>query len=78
LATKDAGELALDQKRLDLDKEKAKTTAVLEASRIASQNEQAQAKNDLAEAKAIIDATKERAEAHRDSSEAYRDDREDR
>jgi len=78
LATKDAGELALDQKRLDLDKEKAKTTAVLEASRIASQNEQAQAKNDLAEAKAIIDATKERAEAHRDASEAYRDDREDR
>ena len=78
LAIKDAGELSLDQAKLDLDKEKAKTTAVLEASRIASQNEQAQAKNDLAEAKAIVDATKERAEAHKDASEAYRDDREDR
>ncbi len=46
----------MDQKRLELDQEKAQTTAVLEAQRIASQNEQAQAKNDLAEAKAIIDA----------------------
>ena len=68
-----------------LDKEKAQTTAVLEASRIASQNEQAEAKNDLAETKAIMDMTKDkaeeerlRAEAHRDASEAYRDDREDR
>ena len=78
LVTKDAGELALKQRRLALDEEKAKVDAVLEAQRIASQNEQAQAKNDLEEAKAIVDATKERAEAHRDASEAYRDDREDR
>jgi|TARA_R100001530_G_scaffold61731_2_gene44551 hypothetical protein len=78
LVTKDAGELALKQRRLALDEEKAKVDAVLEAQRIASQNEQAQAKNDLAEAKAIVDATKERAEAHKDASEAYRDDREDR
>ena len=84
-AAKDVADVELSQERLALDKSKAKATAVLEASRIASQNEQAEAKNDLAETKAIMDMTKdkaeeerERAEAHRDASEAYRDDREDR
>ena len=84
-AAKDAMDGALDQERIDLDKQKAQTTAVLEASRIASQNEQAEAKNDIAETKAILDINKAaseekrtRAEAHRDASEAYRDDREDR
>ena len=84
-AAKDAADVTLDQERLGLDKEKAQTNAVLEASRIASQNDATQAKNDVAEAKVIIDATKAageekrtRAEAHRDASEAYRDDREDR
>jgi len=84
-AAKDVADVELSQERLGLDKEKAQTTAVLEASRIASQNEQAEAKNDLAETKAIMDMTKDkaeeerlRAEAHRDASEAYRDDREDR
>jgi hypothetical protein len=41
-----------------LDAEKATTTASLEANRIASQNDQAQAKNDLGEAKAMMDAVK--------------------
>jgi hypothetical protein len=41
-----------------LDAEKARTTATIEASRIAAQNEQAQAKNDLDEAKAILDLAK--------------------
>ena len=84
-AAKDVADVELSQERLALDKSKAKATAVLEASRIASQNEQAEAKNDLAETKAIMDMTKDkdeeerlRAEAHRDASEAYRDDREDR
>ena len=84
-AAKDVADVELSQDRLALDKSKAKATAVLEASRIASQNEQAEAKNDLAETKAIMDMTKDkdeeerlRAEAHRDASEAYRDDREDR
>jgi len=84
-AAKDAADVALDQERLDLDKEKAQTTAVLEANRITSQNLAAEAKNDVEEAKVIIDMAKAkgeekrtRAEAHRDASEAYRDDREDR
>jgi hypothetical protein len=84
-ALKDAADVALDQERLALDTKKAETTAIIEASRIAAQNQQAEAKNDLEEAKAIIDLTKAkgeekrtRAEAHRDASEAYRDDREDR
>jgi leucyl aminopeptidase (aminopeptidase T) len=37
---------------------KAERTASIEAARIASQNEQAQAKNDLDEAKAILDLAK--------------------
>ena len=84
-AAKDSMDGALDQERLDLDKQKAQTTAVLEANRIASMNDQAQAKNDQAEAKVIIEATKsiteerrDRAEAERDRDEALRDDREDR
>ena len=84
-AAKDVADVELSQERLALDKSKAKATAVLEASRIASQNEQAEAKNDLDETKAIMEMIKDkseeerdRAEAHRDASEAYRDDREDR
>ena len=84
-AAKDSMDGALDQERLDLDKQKAQTTAVLEANRIASMNDQAQAKNDQAEAKVIIEATRvageekrTRAEAERDRDEALRDDREDR
>ena len=84
-AAKDAADVALDQERLGLDKEKAQANTVLEASRIASQNEQAEAKNDIDEAKTMIDMVKTaaeekrtEAEAHRDASEAYRDDREDR
>ncbi len=84
-AAKDAADVTLDQERLGLDKEKAQTNAVLEASRIASQNDATQAKNDVAEAKVIIVATKAageekrtRAEAERDRDEALRDDREDR
>ena len=75
---------ALDQQRIDLDTDKATTTATLEASRIASQNNQAQAKNDLGEAKAIMDATKIRidnkrteAEARRARDKAARDNREE-
>ena len=85
LATKDAAELALKQRQQDLQEEKAATTAALEANRIASQNQAAEAKNDIEEAKVIIDMAKAkgeekrtRAEAHKDASEAYRDDREDR
>ena len=84
-ALKDASDVALDQGRLDLDTKKAQSTAALEANRIASQNQAAEAKNDVAEAKVILDMAKvkgeeerTRAEAHRDASEAYRDDREDR
>ena len=84
-AAKDAADVALDQERIELDKQKAQTTAVLEANRIAAQNQATEAKNDVEEAKVIIDMAKAkgeekrtRAEAHRDASEAYRDDREDR
>ena len=77
-AAKDIADIELSQDRLALDKSKAKATAVLEASRIASQNEQAEAKNDLAETKAIMDMTKDEAEAQRDRDEALRDNREDR
>ena len=84
-AAKDAMDGALEQERLNLDKEKAATTATLEANRIASQNEQSEAKKDLEEAKVIIDMAKTvgeerrtRAESERDRDEALRDDREDR
>jgi hypothetical protein len=46
---------------------KLQTTASLEASRIASQNDQAQAKNDLGEAKAMMDAAKIRLENERNN-----------
>jgi hypothetical protein len=55
----------LTQEKLQLDTQKATTTASLEASRIASQNDQAQAKNDLDEAKAMMDAVKIRVDAER-------------
>tara|TARA_R110000782_G_scaffold103698_3_gene191171 strand:+ start:2745 stop:5240 length:2496 start_codon:yes stop_codon:yes gene_type:complete len=72
-AAKDAMDGELSQGKLDLDTQKATNTATLEASRIASQNDQAQAKNDLAEAKAIMDAAKERSDAQRTEAEAQRD-----
>ena len=85
LAIKDAAELALKARNQELQEQKAISTEVLEASRIASQNQAAEAKNDIEEAKTILDISKAageekrtRAEAHRDASEAYRDDREDR
>jgi len=43
---------------LEVDTQKAVVTSTIEANRIASQNEQAQAKNDLDEAKAILDMAK--------------------
>jgi hypothetical protein len=43
---------------LELDKQKAEVTATIEASRVATQNQQAEAKNDLDEAKAILDLAK--------------------
>ena len=77
-AAKDAMDGALEQERLDLDKEKAATTATLEANRIASQNEQSEAKKDLEEAKVIIDMAKTVGEERRTRAETLRDDREDR
>jgi len=59
-AQKDRADTQLDAARLQLDTQKADRTASIEASRIASQNEQAQAKNDLEEAKAILDLAKSR------------------
>jgi len=53
-AAKDAMDGAIAQERLNLDARKAQNNAGIEASRIASQNEQAQAKNDLDEAKTIL------------------------
>ena len=82
---KDTADTELDKERLGLDRDKATTTATLEANRIAAQNQAAEAKNDIAEAKTMIDmakATSEeertRAEARKAAAEAYRDDREDR
>ena len=77
-AAKDAMDGALEQERLNLDKEKAATTATLEANRIASQNEQSEAKKDLEEAKVIIDMAKTVGEERRTRAETLRDDREDR
>jgi hypothetical protein len=84
-AAKDAADAELNKERLGLDKEKATTTAVLEANRIAAQNQAAEAKNDIDEAKTMLDMAKaaaeeerNKAEAHKAVSEAYRDDREDR
>ena len=84
-ATKDVADTELDKERLGLDRQKATTTATLEANRIAAQSQASEAKNDIAEAKTIIDMLKvrseeerTRAEAHKAASEADRDDREDR
>ena len=84
-AAKDVADVELDQQRLALDKEKSTGNLVIEAQRIASQNQASEAKNDVAEAKVIIDMAKAvdeekrtRAEAERDRDEALRDDREDR
>ena len=83
-ATKDVADTELDKERLGLDRQKATTTATLEANRIAAQSQASEAKNDIAEAKTIIDMLKvrseeerTRAEAHKAASEADRDDRED-
>jgi hypothetical protein len=57
-AQKDQADAALDAAKLQLDAQKAERTAVIEAARVASQTEQAQAKNDLDEAKAILDLAK--------------------
>ena len=57
-AQKDQADAALDAAKLQLDAQKAERSAVIEAARVASQTEQAQAKNDLDEAKAILDLAK--------------------
>lgn len=57
-AQKDQADVAEAAARLQLDAQKAERTASIEAARIATQNEQAQAKNDLDEAKAILDLAK--------------------
>ncbi len=84
-ATKDAADVAIDQERLDLDKQKAIISATNEAARIDATVNQADQKADIDAAKTLLNMTKTevetqrtRAEAHRDASEAYRDDREDR
>jgi len=84
-STKDAADTELDQERLDLDKEKATATAVLEANRIAAQNQAAEAKKDIDEAKTMIDMVKAKSDerrgrekARKDAAKADRDDREDR
>tara|TARA_B100001094_G_scaffold305396_1_gene335197 strand:- start:88 stop:1071 length:984 start_codon:yes stop_codon:yes gene_type:complete len=57
-AAKDQSDAAEAAARLQLDAKKAETSASLEAIRIASQTDQAQARNDLDEAKAIMDLAK--------------------
>jgi len=57
-AAKDQADAAEAAARLQLDTQKAETTATIEAARVASQTEQAQAKNDLDEAKALMDLAK--------------------
>ena len=57
-AQKDQTDAALDAARLNLDADKANNTATIEATRIATQTEQANAKQDLDEAKAILDLAK--------------------
>ena len=84
-ATKDAGDLAIDQERLDLDKQKAIISATNEAARIDATVNQADQKADIDAAKTLLTMTKTevetqrtRAEAERDRDEALRDDREER
>ena len=57
-AAKDQADTAIDAAKLQLDKQKADTTAAIEAARIAAQTEQANAKQDLDEARAILDLAK--------------------
>jgi hypothetical protein len=45
----------IDAAKLDLDAKKAQATSAIEAARIASQTDMANAKQDLDEAKAILD-----------------------
>jgi len=59
-AQKDQADAALDAAKLQLDKQKADNTATIEAARVASQTEQANARQDLDEAKAILDLAKAR------------------
>jgi hypothetical protein len=54
-AQKDQTDAMLDAARLELDKQKAENNTSLEATRIASQTDQANARRDLDEAKAILD-----------------------
>jgi hypothetical protein len=57
-AQKDQADAQLAAAKLQLDKEKADKTAVIESARVASQTQQANAKQDLDEAKAILDLVK--------------------
>ena len=57
-AKKDEADAYLAANKLQLEQEKANNTAVLEATRIASQTQQANAKTDLDEAKALLDLVK--------------------
>lgn len=59
-AQKDQADAALDAAKLQLDKQKADNTATIEAARVASQTDQANARQDLDEAKAILDLAKAR------------------
>mgnify|MGYP003641796560 CR=1 FL=1 len=59
-AQKDQADAMLDAERLKLDREKAQSTAALEASRIAAMTDQADAKQNLEEAKAILEASRMR------------------
>jgi len=57
-AQKDQADAALAAAKLDLDAKKAQATSTIEATRIASQTDAANAKQDLDEAKAILDMTR--------------------
>jgi hypothetical protein len=54
-AQKDQADAMIVAARLDLDDKKAEATSTIEAARIASQTDMANAKQDLDEAKAILD-----------------------
>ena len=61
-AQKDQADTAIEAARLQLDARKARSTEVLEATRIAAMTDQANAKQDLDEAQAIIGLAKIRLE----------------
>ena len=61
-AQKDQADTAIEAARLQLDARKARSTEVLEATRIAAMTDQANAKQDLDEAQAIIGLAKVRLE----------------